>query len=85
MLVCQQDAGCQCFADRGGAFGLIVQEFEKVELGNECVMSALRGVSPDEAFVLLRTHARDQRLRLSDVALAVLTDPTSVHALTTRL
>ena len=49
------------------------------------VMSALRGVSPDEAFVLLRTHARDQRLRLSDVALAVLTDPTSVPALTTRL
>ncbi len=49
------------------------------------VMSALRGVSPDGAFVLLRTHARDQRLRLSDVALAVLTDPTSVPALTTRL
>lgn len=45
-------------------------------------LSKLRAMDTDQAFVLMRSYARDQRVRLVDVALAVLTDPTSVSALT---
>jgi transcriptional regulator with GAF, ATPase, and Fis domain len=37
-----------------------------------------RGISVDDAFELLRTYARRHRLRLADVALTALQDPTSV-------
>ncbi len=46
-------------------------------------LSKLRGVSLEEAFSLMRTFARDQDMRLSDVAEAVITAPTSVHPLIT--
>jgi hypothetical protein len=36
------------------------------------------GITVDEAFDLLRTHARRHHLKLGDVALAVLRDPTSL-------
>lgn len=48
------------------------------------VLSTLRGVDTDQAFALMRTHARETRRRLADVATAVLTDPASVPTLTTR-
>jgi GAF domain-containing protein len=46
------------------------------------VLSRIHGVDIDHAFALLRTYARDGNLRLSDVALAVVTDPASVADLT---
>jgi AmiR/NasT family two-component response regulator len=45
-------------------------------------LSKLRNVDTDQAFTLMRTYARSNRERLGDVALAVLTDPSSVAALT---
>ncbi|MDQ3156888.1 MAG: GAF and ANTAR domain-containing protein [Actinomycetota bacterium] len=47
-------------------------------------LSKLRGVGIDEAFVLLRLHARANQQRLVDVSIAVLTDPESVPELTTN-
>ena len=35
-------------------------------------MAALAGISPDEAFEILRKRARSNRQRLAEVALAVL-------------
>lgn len=46
-------------------------------------LGTLLGVGPDEAFGLMRAHARAKRQRLGDVALAVVTDPSSVPELTT--
>lgn len=45
-------------------------------------LSKLRNVDTDKAFNLLRDHARSHEQRLVDVAIAVLTDPTSVPELT---
>ena len=42
----------------------------------------MRGVSVEEAFAIMRTHARRNHLRLTDVALAVIHDPASQPALT---
>ncbi|RJS47556.1 GAF and ANTAR domain-containing protein [Nocardioides cavernaquae] len=39
------------------------------------------GISVDQAFELLRSHARSQRLRLTDLAVAVLNDPSRVDNL----
>lgn len=47
-------------------------------------LSKLRRVSIDEAFALLRAHARANQQRLVDVSHAVLTDPESVPDLTTN-
>lgn len=45
-------------------------------------LSKMRAVDTDQAFTLMRAYARDHRVRLGDVALAVLTDPASVRPLT---
>jgi GAF domain-containing protein len=45
-------------------------------------LSKLRGVDTDAAFELLRTYAREHQRRLVDVSHAVLSDPSSVAALT---
>ena len=45
-------------------------------------LSRIHGVGVDEAFELLRTHARRSNRRLGDLANAVLTDPSSVPELT---
>lgn len=45
-------------------------------------LSKLRGVDTDQAFRLLRDHARSNNQRVADVAVAVLTDATSVPSLT---
>jgi hypothetical protein len=42
----------------------------------------VRDVSVDEAFTLMRDHSRRQHLRLTDLALAVVTDPASHPDLT---
>ncbi len=47
------------------------------------VLSARRGISPEQAFTLMRDHARQHRQRLGVVATAVLTDPDSVSELIT--
>jgi AmiR/NasT family two-component response regulator len=47
------------------------------------VLAQIHGVTPEQGFELLRRYSRDQRLHLSDVARAVVTDPTSVPRLTT--
>lgn len=41
-----------------------------------------KGITVDEAFDLLRAHARRNSLRLGDVALAVLRDPASLETIT---
>jgi GAF domain-containing protein len=41
-------------------------------------LSKLRGVTPEEAFELMRSYARANRRRLADVSLAVLSDPATV-------
>lgn len=46
------------------------------------VLSALRDVDTDQAFNLMRTHARENRRRLRDVAVVILTDPASIPTLT---
>jgi GAF domain-containing protein len=38
-------------------------------------LARMRGVSVDEAFTLMRDHSRRNHLRLTDVAMAVVTDP----------
>ena len=45
-------------------------------------LARMRGVSVDEAFTLMRAHARQNHLRLTDLALAVIHDPASRPALT---
>jgi GAF domain-containing protein len=45
-------------------------------------LARMRGVSVDEAFTLMRDHARRNHLRLTDLALAVVTDPGSHPDLT---
>lgn len=47
-------------------------------------LAQLRGVSVDEAFRLLRSHARSTNARLSDVAQQVVTDPDGVLGLSRR-
>ena len=47
-------------------------------------LSRMRGVSVDDAFALLRTYAREHRLRLVDVCRAVVTEPEAVAGLTGR-
>jgi GAF domain-containing protein len=47
-------------------------------------LARLRGVSVDEAFVLIRTYARNNHLRLGELAQAVVTDPSGVPGLTDR-
>jgi AmiR/NasT family two-component response regulator len=46
-------------------------------------LSQIHSISPDEAFALLRSHARSHRLRLGEVAQAITTDPASLPDLTT--
>lgn len=41
-------------------------------------LAQIHGISPDEAFDLLRTYSRSHRLHLSDVAALVTDDPTAV-------
>jgi GAF domain-containing protein len=45
-------------------------------------LARMRGVSVDEAFTLMRTHARQHHLRLTDLALAVIQDPSCHPSLT---
>jgi AmiR/NasT family two-component response regulator len=45
-------------------------------------LARMRGVSVDEAFALMRTHARENHLRLTDLAMSVIHDPSSLPALT---
>lgn len=45
-------------------------------------LSKLRGVGVDQAFALMRTHARSNQQRLGSVADAILTNPDSIPALT---
>jgi len=45
-------------------------------------LARMRGISVDEAFTLMRDHSRRQHLRLTDLALAVVTDPASHPDLT---
>ena len=45
-------------------------------------LARMRGVSVDEAFALMRRHARQNHLRLTDLALTVVHDPSSQPALT---
>ena len=45
-------------------------------------LARMRGVSVDEAFTLLRTHARQNHLKLTDLALTVIHEPASQPALT---
>jgi GAF domain-containing protein len=45
-------------------------------------LSRMRNVSVDEAFVLMRNHARRNHLRLTDLARGVVTDPASYAGLT---
>jgi transcriptional regulator with GAF, ATPase, and Fis domain len=47
------------------------------------VLAQIHGGTPDQAFELLRGYSRNHRVPLSDVAHAVVTDPTSVPQLTT--
>ena len=47
-------------------------------------LAQLRGVSVDEAFRLLRSHARSTNARLSEVAQQVVTDPEGVPGLSRR-
>ncbi|MCL8251138.1 GAF and ANTAR domain-containing protein [Aeromicrobium fastidiosum] len=46
-------------------------------------LSKMLGVGTDQAFTLMRSHARSHRLRLEDVAQTVLDDPRSIPELTT--
>ena len=45
-------------------------------------LARMRAVSVDEAFVLMRTYARQNHIRLTDLALAVIHDPSTYPALT---
>jgi transcriptional regulator with GAF, ATPase, and Fis domain len=45
-------------------------------------LARMRGVSVDDAFTLMRDHSRRNHLRLTELALAVLTDPASQPELT---
>jgi len=47
-------------------------------------LAQIRGVSPDEAFRLLRSYCRTRQLRLGDVAQALVSDPAGVPDLTGR-
>lgn len=47
-------------------------------------LARMRGTSVDEAFALIRDHSRRHHLRLTDVALAVVTNPASHPDLTGR-
>ena len=42
----------------------------------------MRGISVDDAFAEIRDHSRRHHLRLTDLALAVVTDPASHPELT---
>jgi GAF domain-containing protein len=46
-------------------------------------LSKMLGVSTEQAFAMMRTHARSHRQRLEDVAQTVLDDPRSIPELTT--
>lgn len=41
-------------------------------------LAQARGISVDEAFAVIRAHARNHNLRLGEVAQAVISDPTSI-------
>jgi AmiR/NasT family two-component response regulator len=41
-------------------------------------IAQIHGVSVDEAFILIRTYARRNNRRLSDVAYTIVTDPTGL-------
>jgi hypothetical protein len=45
-------------------------------------LARMRGITVDEAFTLMRSHARQNHLRLTDLALTVIHDPASQPALT---
>ncbi len=45
-------------------------------------LSKLRDVNPDQAFILMRTFARESGQRLGDIARAVIADPSSIPTLT---
>ena len=47
------------------------------------MLAQMHGLTPDEAFTVLRAYCRAHNRRLSDVAAAVVHDPTSVADLTT--
>ncbi|WP_332642849.1 GAF and ANTAR domain-containing protein [Aeromicrobium sp.] len=47
-------------------------------------LSKLRGVNPDQAFMLMRSFARANQQRLGNVANAVLHDPASISELTVK-
>jgi AmiR/NasT family two-component response regulator len=46
------------------------------------VLAQIHGGTPDDGFALMRRYSRDHRIHLSDVARAVVSDPTSVPGLT---
>jgi GAF domain-containing protein len=46
------------------------------------VLAQIHGGTPDEGFELLRSYSRNHRIHLSDVARAVVSDPTSIPELT---
>jgi GAF domain-containing protein len=48
-------------------------------------LAQIHGISPDEAFELMRTYSRSQRRHLSDVAALVTGDPSGVPGLTGRV
>lgn len=45
-------------------------------------LARMRGITVDEAFLLMRDHSRRHHLRLTDLALMVITDPGSLGGLT---
>ncbi len=48
-------------------------------------LAQIHGISPDEAFELMRSYSRSQRRHLSDVAALVTGDPSGVPGLTRRV
>ena len=46
-------------------------------------LAQIHGISTDEAFIVLRDYCRRHQVRIGDVALAVVTDPTLHPRLTT--
>jgi GAF domain-containing protein len=47
-------------------------------------LAQARGISVDEAFILIRSHARRHNLRLGDLAQSIIGDPASISGLSTR-
>jgi GAF domain-containing protein len=46
-------------------------------------IAQVRGISTDEAFVLIRAYARNHNRRLTDLAYAIVTDPAAIPGLHT--